>query len=366
MSLNVGTLCYATDQGLGILAKSFFKHGIVTHPIIVRHGRNPNHLDWYPTDTPVIADLRRDVLKVVEPLLKQVQVMLFFETPFAWEILPLCKRYGVKTVLMPMYECDLENPPHQFDAYFCPSLLDVQYYGVASLGSFMGQPFKPFSEWYGKNGVSVHFTPVPVDESIPWRKRERAEVFVHNAGHGGLRGRNGTAELYTSLQYVKSKNVQLILRYQERVDNHLPSHATTATVGNVTVSCRPGNAVYESLWEEGDVFVFPEKFNGLSLPLQEARAAGMLVMAGDRFPMNSWLPREPLIPLNGEVTGQRIGPPYQPFTKATYNPRAIAAKIDEYVGSDISGYSESGREWAETMSWEVLGPKYRELLETLL
>ena len=152
------------------------------------------------------------------------------------------------------------------------------------------------------------------------------------------------------------------------------------------------------------MFVFPEKFNGLSLPLQEARAAGMLVLATDRFPMNTWLPREmkagcvrcgsQSLRLGDIGEGERcfcnscnhmmkaehlgsktstlipvesynrtcVSPRCLEFDEAVLFPRKIAERIDSLYGKDISAYSESGREWAKTMSWEVLGPRYKEEL----
>jgi hypothetical protein len=343
MSLRVGSLVYATEQGLGVLAKSFFDAGVVTHPIIVRHGRHPNHDVWYPPGTPQLRDLRRDVYPVVDAVMSQVDVMLFFETPFDWSIIPRCRDRGVKTAIMPMFECMPAALPYQPDGIINPSLLDQQYY--------------PRGE----------FIPVPVE--YPWRRRERALEFVHNAGHGGLRGRNGTAELVEAMRWVKSK-ARLTLRAQESSRQYWAGGMLRDSRGVPTelppgIDLKIGTFPYEEMFATGDVFVFPEKFNGLSLPLQEARAAGMLVMCGDRFPMNTWLPREPLIPVAG-YRKEKIGPPYNQFDEAVFDPRAIAAKIDEWYGRDISAYSEAGQEWAVMHSWNALKLRYTKFLESLL
>jgi glycosyltransferase involved in cell wall biosynthesis len=203
------------------------------------------------------------------------------------------------------------------------------------------------------------FAPIPVD--VPWRQRTRAEVFVHNAGHGGLKGRNGTAELLEALPLVKSP-VKLILRSQDRMP--VQAHEGRVRMGNVEVFASSGTLEEKWLYDAGDVFLFPEKFNGLSLPLQEARAAGMLVMCGDRFPMSEWLPREPLIPVAG-YRKNRIGPPYHEFSEAVFDPKDIAATIDRWYGRDITEYSASGKAWAESMSWAKLRPRYLEVLESL-
>lgn len=341
--MRVGTLCYSTEQGLGILAKSFYDAGVVTDPIVVNYtarGTRPMHPEWYPNAPHVsnVGDLNN---LLPDPL---PDVMLLFETPFNWNLIDHCRSKGVKTALMVMHEC-LDNRVHQHipDLFLCPSLLD--YEAVKDI--------RP---------SEIVFLPVPVQ--VPWRLRTRAEVFVHNAGHGGLRGRNGTTELIHAYEYVKSPS-KLILRSQN------PMFASYAgTVGIPLLDPRievrtPQTVPFANLWSEGDVFVFPEKFNGLSLPLQEARAAGMLVMCGDRFPMNTWLPREPLIPVSSYNKDVRTFPQFHPFDEAVFDPKTIAAKIDEWYGRDITEYSLQGKAWAESMSWQNLKPRYLEVLSQL-
>lgn len=360
-TMKVGSLVYATDQGLGILAKSFYDAGIVTDALVIRHGRRPEHDEWYPS-CGRISDLRAG-RHVIREFCKAMDVMIFFETPFDWDLIQFCREIGTKTALMPMHEC---HPKDQMpgtgaalpDLYLCPSLVEWQH-------------FHP-SKFIPEQTRSV-FLPVPV--AVPWRKRERAEVFVHNAGWGGLKGRNGTREVIASLQYLKSE-AKVIIRSQEPC---FGSEINRPIPPNVEV--RVGTFPSQTLWDDGDVFVMPEKFNGLSLPLQEARAAGMLVMCGDRWPMNDWLPNNELVAANGgHIPYQKLNPLIPVscyvrscvsgrclnFDEAVFEPKAIAARIDEWYGRDISTYSELGKVWAQEMSWEVLGPKYREVLESLL
>lgn len=351
--MRIGSLVYATNQGLGILAKSFYDHGIITHPIIVKHNVHDNHYDWYPSGTPrVNLPLTPHDASLAALYLVTMDAVLFFETPFHWPLIEQCRASGVRTALMPMYECMPERLPHCPDLMMCPSLLDLDYY--------------PNSRWTCGTTKSV-FTPVPVE--VPWRQRTRANVFIHNAGNGSYRDRNGTGAILESIQYMKSR-ARIVIRTQRAMGKAITPR----------LEVRNGTVPYDKLWDEGDVFLFPERFNGLSLPLQEARAAGMLVMAADRYPMNTWLPRtvacvsDPaypsdtrpiLIPVSSEVRA-RIGAPYQEFDEAVIDPKDIAAKVDEWYGRDITAYSESARVWAEENSWTVLGPKYKDLLESTI
>ncbi len=341
--MKIGSFVYATDQGLGILAKSFFDAGVVTDVCVIRHGRHTTHDDWYP-GMPQVTNLRDpQQMRMMRDFCRNMDAMLFFETPFVWDLVNACRDDGVKTSLMPMFECEPTQLPATPDLFINPSHLDQQYY---------------------PSGIHI---PVPVEYG--WKKREKAIEFVHNSGHGGLKGRNGTAEVVEAMKYVKS-GARLTLRAQESsrqywAGGELRDANDQPTSLSPNIDLRIGTFPYETLFLEGDVFLFPEKFNGLSLPLQEARAAGMLVMCGDRFPMNQWLPKEPLIPV-AQYVRDRIGPPYNEYDRACFDPKAIAAKIDEWFGMDISEYSESGRAWAEGMSWAALKPKYTQVLEELI
>lgn len=342
--MKVGSFVYATNQGLGILAKSFYDHSIITDVLVISHGTHSNHLDWYE-GADILHDLRSpDARQKMQDFCKGMDVMLFFETPFWWPIMSFCQQNGVKVALMPMHECMPEILPCCPDLMICPSELDLRVY--------------PQTRWTCGHTNSI-LIPVPVDTK--WRQRERAEVFVHNAGHGGLNARNGTYQLMDAIHLVRSP-AQFVIRAQ---DAQMATVVADDLRGDERVTVTSGTFLQEDLWRRGDVFIFPEKFNGLSLPLQEARAAGMLVMCGDRFPMNTWLPREPLIPVDGYLLS-RIGPPYTPFDEAIISPNTIAAKIDEWYGRDITEYSRQGREWARSMSWNVLGPRYTEALEALI
>lgn len=317
--MRVGTICYTTDQGLGILARTFYTYGVVTDVLIVQHSRE-NHYEWYPGSKFIGGKSWADDKRVVTEFCGRMDAMLFFETPFHWQTIPTCRDMCVKTVLMPMHECMPDKLPYVPDRYVCPSLIELRQYPDNSV-----------------------YLPVPV--TTTWRQRTRAEVFVHNGGWGGLMGRNGTTEVMEAWKHVKSPAV-LLVRSQKGVESNTPG-----------VWVFNGTAPYNQLFRHGDVFLFPEKFNGLSLPLQEARASGMLVMGTDRFPMNEWLPREPLLPVS-RYTRNRINHRYTEFDEAVLDPRAIAARVDEWYGRDISDYSLSARDWAEGMSWDKLRPLY--------
>lgn len=306
-SSKVGAVVLATEQGLGYLAKAFYDHGLIDVVYIHPHTTRVNHPEWY-----------KNTVKRAEDLL-MCDTILFFEEAFEWNLIPQARERGVKTVLMPMYECTRSPLSYIPDLILTPSELDQKYYPT---------------------GKRIN---VPVD--VKWRKREKALVFVHNAGNGGLGGRNGTKELLEAMKYVKSP-IKLIVRSQVPIKEY-PDKRIEYRIGT-----------FDNIWDEGDVFVFPEKFNGLSLPLQEAFASGMLVMCGDRFPMNTWLPKEPLIPVSG-YKKERIS---VEFDSAIISPVDIANTIDKWYNSDIARFSLLGKKWGKDNSWAVLLKEYKKYL----
>ena len=309
-SFKVGAVVFATEQGLGYLAKAFYDNGVIDVVYVHKHSSRVNHYEWYTNRVNTPDELL------------DCDVIMFFETAFDWKLIPKARERGVKTVLMPMYECTPCPLPYSPDLILCPSDLDLRYFEQG-------------------RGVVV-----PVD--VKWKLREKACVFVHNAGNGGLGGRNGTKELLEAMQYVKSP-IKLIVRSQVPIKVY----------NDPRIEYRIGT--FDDIWEEGDVFVFPEKFNGLSLPLQEAFASGMAVMCGDRFPMNTWLPKEILIPV-ARYKKEKIA---VEFDSAVITPQDIAKTIDAWYNKDITKLSLAGLEFNKNNSWKIWKEKYLNILKSV-
>lgn len=302
-SFKVGSVVLSTAQGLGYLAKDFYDNGIIDKVFVWKHSSRENHYEWYPNRVQNIDELL------------DCDIILYFETCFDFDFMKRAKAKGIKIVFIPMYECSNPNMVRMADKIINPSLLDQQYY---------------------PEGV---FIPIPVNQT--WKLRETAKVFVCNAGNGGLGGRNGTKELLEAMKLVKSP-IKLILRSQGHIE----------PINDPRIEVRIGT--FDDIWSEGDVFIFPEKFNGLSLPLQEAYASGMLVMTSNRFPNNTYLPVEPLIPVKN-YHKERIA---VEFECAVIDPKDIALRIDEWYNKSITEYSLKGKEYSEQNSWKNLKEKY--------
>src|SRR5436309_1059879 len=107
MNLRVGSLVYATNQGIGILARAFHSNGIITHPFVIEHYHRKNHLEWYPgAPRSKIKPLN---LRYIEQAMNELDVLLCIESPYHWNIFNYCREHKprVATALVTMYECGL-------------------------------------------------------------------------------------------------------------------------------------------------------------------------------------------------------------------------------------------------------------------
>lgn len=334
--MKVGTICYATNRGLGHLAYDFYRKGLITDALVVRHPSIPTNEHWYPGAVKVSP---AGVAAAGAEFVKGLDVLLVFETPFHWPLFDLCRGFGVRSYLVTMYECTPERHVAP-DVYLCPSALDMDY--------------------FRKRGDA---RPVRLPVEYPWKLRERARHFVHNGGYLGVRARGGvqregTTTLIEAMRYVQSP-IKLTIRVQENVEQKYLSMAAA----DFRIQYHAGTVPYSDLYREGDVAVGAQRWNGCSLPLQEAFASGMLVMNTDRYPTNGWLPRPPLFRSPQAILHSSIGGPYMKFTEYCPDPRDVASKIDEWYDKDITEYSLAGKRWAEENSWQALLPEWKKTLE---
>lgn len=312
-----GSIILCTNQGLGYLAKAFFDNGLLDNILIREHTTRINHREWYP---------RQSIVSSEEELLEKSDTLIFFEEVFNWKIIPQAREKGIKTILIPMYECTRFPFPYEPDEIWCPSELDYKFYK-------------------DKGKENIKLIQIPVD--VEWKKRTIAKTFVFNNGNGGLGSRNGLKELVDALEWVKSP-IKLIIRSQVPIT--LPK--------DDRIDLRIGT--FDDIWSEGDCFIFPEKFNGLSLPLQEAFASGMLVMASNRFPNFTYLPIEPLIPVSG-YKKERIS---VEFDSAIIDPKEIAKCINYWYNQNIEKFSLLGLEYNKKNQWKKQKEKLKTLLKT--
>ena len=334
--MKVGSIGYATESGLGLLIQDFYKNKVITDILVQSHNKFSNHFNWYP-NAPILSSpvghLDNKEKYIVESFICDLDALFLFESYWHPEVIDLALQYKKPIILMPMYEWS--PGPIPANLFITPSLLDHQYY----------------EKLYPK--ARVEQLNVPVNSNIVWRQRSHAHKFIHNAGNGSSNDRNGTLDLIRAMEYVRSP-IKLEIRAQA---------LTLPEVFNSSISIINKTLPFDQLWSSGDVFIFVERFAGLSMPLQEAFASGMAIIAGDRFPLNKWLPTDFLVKPIGHET---LSFNSLPTISSQYDVRQIAAMIDRVAVMDLTPCSFAGRVWALENSWDELRPRYLKLIESLV
>lgn len=331
--MRIGLIARADNSGLGMLSWEFYNHfrEYFTKVLIINNGAYqpfPERFDQANYFS--VGDLNSNR---IEKFLKDLDILLAIETPYNWFFFSLAKYMKVKTVLIPMFECNdkpLESYP---DLIACPSRLD----------------YKSFENESSK----LEIIPLPINRArVRYRKRKKALIFKHHVGHGGLADRTGINDLLKTIPLVKS-----------RVSFIINSQIDIGKVYDTRVEVRKGNIRnYWDLWNEGDVFLFPTNQEMISMPLNEALASGMPVLTTEFDFFKEQLPTDWLIKPK-EIRSIKLHK--RSLNYAFLDPKMISDKIDEWAGRDIAEDSEMANEIAEKMSWEKLRPRWLELFESL-
>lgn len=189
--------------------------------------------------------------------------------------------------------------------------------------------------------------PAPTDRIHPADPGEQLTVVFQDAG--AMLDRAGGGLVAASLRHV-TRPMRLVVRNPLR-----PWRST----GRVTVEV-VAEAEHWSQWPAGHVLVAPRRYGGLSLPVQEAAAAGMAVVCldSDPYAAEPFTASVAALPWRGAVMGGRRIPVW------TCSPRRLAAALDR-LDEDRAFLAElraKARRWAEERSWPQLLPVWREAL----
>ena len=329
MKKKIGIVARCDRTGLAVQAHTFWKNLYqISEVMVVLSGQRDNPL-IYPKGK--ICERGMPGLEEIDKFLGKIDVLIAFETPYNWNLFSRAKKKGIKTVLIPNYEWSAEFPPVEPDLYLCLSKLD-----------------------YDLMPENKKYLPMPIDRNeSQFKLRKKAQTFVFNNGNGGTNKRNGIDEFLEAIPLVKA-NVNFLIRSQVPIKE----------INDKRVKVELGSIPHEELFKQGDVFVFPHKFDGLSLPIQEALSAGMPVLTTDFYPHNTYLPKEWLFK-PASFRKARMGPETREIDVALITPSAIARKIEQWAGKDITKESKMADKIAETFDWDILRDKFTKLFEEL-
>lgn len=203
------------------------------------------------------------------------------------------------------------------------------------------------SSWLSERFDEPTILPFPVNRSLlAPSKRTAARRFLHVVGKPAMSDRAGTKIVEAA-------------RPQAEVVVHITQQQGSNRRAQVV-----DRASYHDIYRDFDVLLHPRRYGGQSLPLQEAASCAMPIIALDRIPERDWLPETSLIPVTSTLPKRMLGGSVE---VAAADPVSLAEKIDELASSPalVADLSEASDELAQGWSWEVLGPRWRELLESV-
>jgi glycosyltransferase involved in cell wall biosynthesis len=327
--VRLGLIVRCDNGGLGILSREHVKYLNPDKVMVVKIGIYPQFPERYPG---AMISVGSPTDEQVKEFLKDLDVCLTFETPYNNNLYRIAREMRVKTINQINYEW--------LEFFDRPDMFQVP------------------SEWHmnAVPGPSV-FLRCPVSRgAVPFRLRKCADTFLHVGGHRDTSyGRNGTQELLDAIPLVKS-DVKFIVTSQSSPDEfRIPEDSR--------LDMRFGEFEdYGSLYDEGDIFVYPRRYGGQSLPLNEALSAGLPVLMPDMEPQDGFLPEAWLMP----ASTRREIEVRQPFDMCTVSHEVIAKMIDFYAHKDITKDSWEADRLADSMSWEALLPEYRKMFDMVI
>jgi glycosyltransferase involved in cell wall biosynthesis len=344
----LGLLAWASNRGLGIQTWELARHLQPSRILVVRMDESPHTdlLERFPGARVAVADPHRGQLPEDDMrwLCSDTDVVLAAETPYDFRLWDIAREMGVRTVcqINPEFYRHTQEPTLPR-----PDLL-----------------LNP-STWRGDR-IAATYLPCPVDRTrLPFALRTAARRFLHVIGRPAALDRQGT-EIVLEAATLTEHPIDLTLRMQtgtltpwsEHWLRHLeamgrPAKVVTADIPN-----------YWDLYAGHDVLLAPRRFGGQSLPLQEAASAGLAILAADREPERSMLHPQALAAI--KLT-QRANCQGGQLPVEIADPRSFAERIDALMGDPalVEALSWHSDALAESLSWDTLLPRWRQVLGEL-
>jgi len=334
--MNLGLIARADQGGLGTMTWEAFRHLAPCKTLIIdlaEKGRGYSRMERYPG-----AYINRGMdhnlsVGLITNWLRQLDVVYTAETFYRDDFTKIARACRgpngpAVTVLhaMPeLWRADHEPP----DVTWAPTSWELSRL---------------------PDGTPVVPVPVALDRLKP-RLRETARRFLF-VGCPAFHDRNGFDLVVNALPHVKCP----ITFTFAGTDKPPPIRTDRVTVEHV----HPVEDYWER-YDAHDVLVIPRRYGGLSLPMQEAAAAGMPVITLDLPPQNEWLPWATLVPA---VPRRNVKMVNGPFTVHSADPNHIAAAIDYLASNDAecARCSQVSLDYGAALSWDVWAPRYLDLL----
>lgn len=334
--MRLGLIARSDRTGLGYQTKDYYDHlkplKTMLIDLSILNGQRQNY-DWYKPDL-IIKGFPNDLQ--IKEFLRGLDVVLTAETPYNYSLYTIAHKMGIKVANVINWEFfdHLIHPEYELpDLIIMPSMWhyeDAENFALSK-------------------GIKCVYLHHPVDRNkIPFRQRATSKMF-HIAGKPASHDRNGTYD------FLRACPDGRVTTQDEEYARKLRGEFRHSNIFT-------GIDNQKTIYDMGDVLVFPRKYGGNCLPLNEALSAGCPVIMPDISPNNHLLPKEWLVP--AEIVDSFTPRTKIDIYKTDHN--ELVKKIQWFREQDISALSLQANEIADSISWTTMKPKWEQELENLI
>lgn len=275
--------------------------------------------------------------------LDELTHILTCESPYNFELIAEANRRGIKTFVAPNFEFMdwLVKPELPLPTMFlAPSSWRLDVMEQKFPGRVKLLPPPTFPEDF-ERARKTNLT------------RGGRRRFLHIIGKPAHGDRNGTMLLMRAMQRSRA-DFELVVTSQQPLQPLLRDSRITWD--------HSAPDEQQALYEGFDALIYPRRYGGLALPLNEALTSALPVIMPDTSPNNTLLPSDWLVP--GRFKGGFVSrTPIQYFEADV---AALARKLDEWafmLQDDVDHQKRIALELSKMFDPEKLRPRYEEILD---
>ena len=197
--------------------------------------------------------------------------LVIFNEEYDWALVMAAKETGVKVITyLDYYKEDWKPYMAMYDGVICSTMRTFQLVRSFCSAHYVG---------WAVDTVLFH----PPEEIPPY-------TFFHNAGWLGINYRKMTPAAVVAFDAISKSipEITLFIHSQAGLDK-MPATIVNIIKENPRITYHIETVPAPGLYHKGKILLFPTKLEGLGLPLSEALACGMPVIATNAPPMNEFI-----------------------------------------------------------------------------
>jgi hypothetical protein len=256
----------ANHSGLGTMTREWHREMRPYRTVVLDTGGRPDFTGLGDAAVVSINDWRRDA-EFARRAMLNCELVVSFETFYRDDIPEIAERFGIKSIVFPMWECSPDNIASA-TLVLCCTDRDQQRFPV---------------------GVRCEWPIAVPPESFAIERQWPPRRFVCNVGHGGLNNRNNAEAAVLASRALVGTGARMTVR------THDPAVLSGVAIPDPTYCTIEGPVLnHVDLYDDADVVLHLVGIEGLSLPTREAASRGIPVIGLALPQYRDWSYRVPV------------------------------------------------------------------------